>query len=523
MTEAPARRLGTNALLQFATTVFGLLSGGVVSILVARVLGPSELGSYALALIIGGGVKVLVGLGLERTALRFAAELAGQPMAAPAVWWLLVRRSGAAIGAAVVMLLAAPLIGLALHDPVLTPLLLIGAGVILLELVGSVLEAALQGASRFDLLARSAALLQPVHVCSTVLALLLDGRAIAVMAAHLLTGLVGIGLIVWLSRRAGLLVWRPAGPTPELAARMARFSRHGYWLSMLTFVVHDRVEVLVLGALTGAASVGYYSASVAAAGAAMSLGPAVVSAIFFPLLAADWAQVDRAVFAARYRQCLRYLAFAAAPLALGGIALAEAGVAVVLGPAYAPIVPVLRVTLLGVALAAVAQGPTAALAAVERQDWLLRIGGPLAALNLALDVLLVPPLGALGAAWANLAVAAGEVALLGLVAWRLAAVAPSWQSVFTLVAAGLAGLAAWLALGDRLDLTGLGLGIAAAVPVYIGVLAVARFFRAEDAEIVAPLLARVGLGRIARILQPFRAPDRSESGGSPSACSGAEL
>ena len=79
---------------------------------------------------------------------------------------------------------------------------------------------------------------------------------------------------------------------------MGRFARQAYWLSMLTFVVHDRVEVLVLGALTTSTAVGLYSASVGAANAAMSLGPAVVSVIFFPLLAADWA---RAVAGARRR------------------------------------------------------------------------------------------------------------------------------------------------------------------------------------------------------------------------------
>jgi O-antigen/teichoic acid export membrane protein len=518
MTEAPARRLGTNAALQLVTTAFGLLSGGVISMLVARVLGPSEMGSYALAVIIGGGVKILAGLGLERTALRFAAEL-DEPMSARAVWWLLVRRSGAAVVAAVAMVLAAPLAGALFRDPALPPLLLIGSGVILLELVGSVLESALQGASRFDLLARQTAFLLPVHVCSTVLALLLGGRAISVLLAHLLTGLVGIGLIVWLSRKAGLLAWRPAGPSPEIAGRLSRFARHGYWLGMLSFVVHDRVEVLVLGALTGAASVGFYSASVAAAGAAMSVGPAIVSSLFFPLLAAESARADRAVFAARYRQCLRYLSFAAAPLALGGVALAEAGITVVLGPAYAEMVPVLRVTLLGMALAAVAQGPTAALAAVERQDWLLKVGGPLAALNLVLDIVLVPPLGAVGAAWANLAVAAGEALFLGLAAWRLAGVAPPWRSAMPLVAGGLGSAAAWLALGGRADLMGLVFGIVAAVPVYLGALAAARFFRPEDVEVVAPLLAHIGAGRAFRIMGR---PERSECKGSPSPCGGAK-
>jgi O-antigen/teichoic acid export membrane protein len=494
----PERRLAANALLQLATTAFALLSGGVISIVIARVLGPAEMGSYALAIIIGGGVKILAGFGLERTAQRFTAELAGQPMASRVVWWLLVRRSGAAIVASVALALAAPTIGWLLRDPALPPLLIVGAGVILLELVGSLLDFALQGASRFDLLARSSVWLTPTHLVTTVFALVLDGRALSVMVAHLVTGLVGIGLIVWLARRAELLGWRMDAPTPDLTARMGRFARHGYWLSMLTFVVHDRVEVLVLGALTASTAVGLYSASVGAANAAMSVGPVVVSSIFFPLLAADWSRGDRTIFAARYAQCLRYLTFAAAPLALGGIGLAEAGVAVIFGQAYAPMVPVLRVTLLATALAALAQGPNAVLAAVERQDWLLKVGAPLAAVNLVLDFILIPMLGPLGAAWANLVVAVGEVAFLGLAAWRLAGAPPPLQAFLPIVAAVLASGAAMLALGDRLDVPGLVLGVAAAIPVYLGGLVIGRFFRKEDAEVIAPLLTRIGADRLLR-------------------------
>jgi O-antigen/teichoic acid export membrane protein len=155
------------------------------------------------------------------------------------------------------------------------------------------------------------------------------------------------------------------------------------------------------------------------------------------------------------------------------------------------------VSLLAAALVALAQGPTAVLAAVERQDWLLRVGGPLAAVNLLLDLVLIPLFGPLGAAWANLVVAVGEVVFLAWAAWRLAGAVPPLQALLPLVAAGLASIVAVLALGDRLDLLGLALGVAAAVPVYFGVLAAGRFFRADDAEVIAPVLGRLRLpGRL---------------------------
>ena len=105
-----------------------------------------------------------------------------------------------------------------------------------------------------------------------------------------------------------VLLASPAGPSccrgparrpePVLRRRIVRFARHGYWLSLMTFVVHDRVEVLLLGALATTEVVSFYSVALGAAEAAMGLGPYIISAIFFPLLAAAWSGSDRAgVFA----------------------------------------------------------------------------------------------------------------------------------------------------------------------------------------------------------------------------------
>ncbi len=491
MNPMPEQRLAANVLSQFGSTVVGLTSGALLSILLARALGPAEMGTFSLALVIVGGLQAAAGFGLARTALKFSAELAAEAAAPAAVWWLLVRRLGWALVAAVGLAATAPLFGLFFHDPRLQPLLIVGSGLLLAELLGSVLESALEGSSRFGLLARVSLLLGPINLGATLAALAMGGGALGVMLVQVLNGLLSLALMAGLSHRVGVLAWRPGQPRSDLVARMVRFARQGYLLSMVSFVVHDRTEVLVLGALTTSEEIGFYSVALSAAESAMSLGPLIVATVFFPLLVADWARADRRALGARYTQCIRYLALAAAPLALGGIAVAEALVAVVFGPDYSPMVPLLRVTLLAAAAAAMAQGPASILEAAERQDWLLRVRLPLAAANLVLDVALVPRFAAIGAACAVLAVAVAEGLLLGVLAWRLGAAAPASGLAAPFIAAGVAAAAAAVALGDRADAVGLVIGILVAIPTYFSILVLSRFFHAGDAELVRPFLARL--------------------------------
>ena len=471
-TTAPVRRAAADALRRLSATAVGMGGGVVLSILVARALGPEEMGSYALALMVVSAVQTLAGFGLARTTLKFTA--AGHGTGADDL-------PG---GAAAALAATAPLLAAVFGDPRLLVLLPLGSGILLCGLLSGVLESALEGRSRFDFLARAALWLTPVHLVATLTALAVGAGAPGVILAQVAFGAVNLAVLAVLARRAGLVAWRPPPPDAVLRRRMLRFARHGYWLSLLTFVVHDRVEVLVLGALATPEAVSYYSVALGAAEAAMGLGPYIVASVFFPILVAAWTGGDPRLANARYAQCLRYLALLAAPLALGGVAVAPAGVAVLFGPDYAPAVPVLRLTLLSATAIALAQGPMSVLMAVERQDWLLRVRGALAVANLGLDVVLVPRFSALGAAGANLAVAVAEVLLLAVVAWRLVGARPAPAAGVPFVAAGLAALAAALVVGDRTDPLSLAAGILVAAPIYAAALLAGRFFGPQDAAVL---------------------------------------
>ena len=100
--------------------------------------------------------------------------------------------------------------------------------------------------------------------------------------------------------------------------------------------------------------------------------------------------------------------------AAAGIALAPAIVEVLYGPPYRDAVAPLRILLLSFAFLVISRHHRLVLVASGRQATDLRMMGAAAALNVALNVWLVPRAGLAGAACANVA---SEAAILAAVVW----------------------------------------------------------------------------------------------------------
>jgi O-antigen/teichoic acid export membrane protein len=102
-----------------------------------------------------------------------------------------------------------------------------------------------------------------------------------------------------------------------------------------------------------------------------------------------------------FTRATRYLAALAFPACGYAIAVAPVAIPAVFGESYDPIVPLVGVLFPGGALAAVGLAASAALYGTGTHAGVLKVGLPLAALNVALALALIPANGALGAAWAN--------------------------------------------------------------------------------------------------------------------------
>lgn len=222
-------------------------------------------------------------------------------------------------------------------------------------------------------------------------------------------------VVVWSASTALPLVVTVPSVRPDLRAvstsvmrlQISRGLRYHPGIAVLFLLA--KVDVLVLNALRPTADVGLYALAVTLAELVYLLGDAVAQSIMSRQASGD--AEDAAHITAK---AVRLNAWGATSLALALAAVSPVLVPLVYGQDFAGSVPPLLVLLPGVVALGIARPIGVLLSALDRPGLLAALCGGAFAVHVLLLVLLVPPLGAVGAALASTAgytvLAAGYVA-----------------------------------------------------------------------------------------------------------------
>lgn len=246
--------------------------------------------------------------------------------------------------------------------------------------------------------------------------------------------LAGAGLLLVCYRRQGFRLWVPRSirlswtllreAMPLAATRMVR-----------TLAVN--FDLLVLGMVAAPAAVGVYVAVSRVVLFLRELGELYYLALFPQLSRAATGPADG--FAAVGRAGLRHAGVIVLPVAVGGCLTGPALLSFLFGPGYGAGAPALRLLLAGMVFVMLAGGYRLGLVAHHRQGAVFRIMATGAAVNVALNLVLIPRYSIVGAALSALL----SEALTFLLAWvamaRSASLSP-WRPLLrpALAAAGLA-------------------------------------------------------------------------------------
>jgi O-antigen/teichoic acid export membrane protein len=371
-------------------------AGALTTVLVARLLGPAGAGAFAVAASAVTMLTVATTLGVGHGVMYYVA--AGRWDAGHA--WRSVQRLGLALAL---------------------------AGIALGLTVRALVPATFHGLSPWMTIATVAAL--PFGICwlfATYVALAAD-RYEAYALPPVLQALATLGLVALLGATlgragaiAGLLgayvltalattLWSrrwlppPAGPPPRGALRDAvGFGLKGYAANALQYV-NLRLDLFILNAIAGAAAAGRYAVAVAVTGVLWLL-PQALSDVVLPRVAAldagqredDGARRDR-VEAKSLRHAVLAVGATSAALALALPLL----VGPVYGAGFRPAVTLGLILLPGTAIGGVSAVLAAMVVGRGRPDYSLRIALVTTPLTVALYALLIPTLGARGAALAS--------------------------------------------------------------------------------------------------------------------------
>ncbi|MET1033929.1 MAG: oligosaccharide flippase family protein [Arthrobacter sp.] len=378
-----------------------LAAGLAAAPLLAQALGPGGRGELAAAtapLMLATGALTL---GLPEAVTHFTARRSGiGRRAALAIFWILLA-AGLAGTAAILVLAPA----LSAGDPGLALLVSLAGAAVAPSLSVGLLRGVAAGRHRWRLVGlekASGALLR----LGAIAALAAGGEltplsaTVVFAASPLAGGLVYLGLL-------GRSPARHTHPGPAASADLARYAS-ALWPGLVVGIALSRADQLLIVPLSDTEQLGIYAVAVTIADAALVLNAAVRDVVF----AAESARNDDA----RLQRAAR---LSTAATLLGAVALLAASawsVPFLFGPGFAPAVPVTALLLLGVVLGNPGSVAGAGLNARGRPG-LRSLSLVLAlAANLVLLLLLVPALGAVGAALAKVAgnIVAGNTNLLWL-------------------------------------------------------------------------------------------------------------
>ncbi len=433
-----ADRVARNVFFSFLTTSGSLGLSFVLSVVIARWLGPTGQGAWNLVGWTVGTLALLVNLGLPNAVVKGTAEWLGkgESEVARALVYHAIRlalRVGLTVTLAGVV--AAPWISRLYGGAVSPALLAFGALAILPSVLNDLLGAAWQGAQRFEQVTRITLAVGPLNLLVTI-AVLWAGGGVPGLVACWAAGLAISAAVYWLGLRRSILAGAEHAPLPPAArAAFRRYVRDVSLMVFLDAIVFERSEVFFLGVFSSAEQVAFYTTGFAFATLAMRFLPGALTSAIFPAFSEQAGAGDQSRMARTYAASFKYLAIFTVPMAIGGALLSEAIVVVIFGERYRPAGLPLALMLVSAALARMATAASSLLYGSGHTGVLVRLGAAAAALNVGLDLLLIPRFGARGAALANGIAQLAAVGFLPLIIRRLYGFGAPWPALSKIVLA----------------------------------------------------------------------------------------
>lgn len=472
-----ARRIAAGTLVQAGGEVAGRLASLALFVAIARELGEGGLGDFVFGTSVAAVLFTFAGFGTDQVVAREVArdrQRAHDLLANVVVLKLL-------ISAALLPLMAAAvtLSGQSAHITV--ALVLLGTGVAI-EIVTKSVYAVLQAYERFELVSASLVLQRTLTAAAGIAVLVRGGDLLGVgvvVAAGALIGL--LSAVLWLYGR----VARPRLSVER--SRWAEIARAGIpvGLAIALYAVLLRLDAALLGFLKDSAAVGAYGAAFRIV-MATTFVPWAFAAAALPWLSR---QVERegSSLARAYELGLKGLVAILLPVATAVVLYAEPVVELLYGLGFNDAVTPLRILAPIMVLYGVNSFTSTLMISRGRASEFARPAAFVLAQNALFNLVLIPPLGATGAA---LNATLSGALLAGLTERRAARVAGrvSFARVLLAPVAASGALAAVIASsGFELDPYTVAAGVTAWV---VALVAVERLAFRDDFQFFAALVRR---------------------------------
>ncbi|HKE49010.1 MAG TPA: oligosaccharide flippase family protein [Rhodanobacteraceae bacterium] len=421
-----------NTLLSSAGIYTEYFLGMLVSIIIARHLGPSDFGTYSLIVWLVAIGVMSTNSGTTTAVIKFVAELRGagrEDLIAPMVGYL--RRAQRvflvivlAIGAAVLIFAGDKL------APGFDHLILLALLVFSVTLRANYMFniSLAKGFENFGATASVAMLATPLNLGMVIVAWYVDAPVEGFLAIFAISSVVFFAASSWQTRRLIPPGDRNARLPDELLRRVRRHMKLVALTVTITYCTASETEVLFLNLLDSASAAGEFKVAYQLAVGAALLVPGMFSAVLLPMMAKALTE-SRELAARRLAASTTYLAMLAAPLIGFGFVFSDPTIRLLYGNAYAAAGPVLAGTLFAISIGKVAQGAQSILLSADHQHSILIRVTATGALKLVLDIVLIRTFGLMGAVVAYTTATLADCLLTLALGFKVSGAQLDWRRI----------------------------------------------------------------------------------------------
>ncbi len=395
-------RLIKNSLLTLFNFFFMTVTGWVISILIARKLGPTNYGIFSFILWISGTISWVIGMGLIHAATKFIAEYQGKgeiTNLTPIVFYILKIEVIVSLLSTALLILLKTKVADYFFSPNESFYIFLAALGLLPGIITAVFSASIEGIQKFEYFTYSNLIISPLSFAAKIVVLFTGKGVAGLLIVMIIFSFINVLFYFAVLKREGFFALKSKWSLDRgIKNRIQQYNRSVIAILICDKIVWDKSENFFLGRLCSSQEIGFYNLGYNIAQRFISILPSTLWRVLFPAMSSYFGAGDETKMRRLFFLSTRYLAFVTFPVGVGGIILAYQLIRYLYGYEYIGAQRVLQIIFAGSIISTLSNPASAVLYGFNKQSFIYKFGSALAILNIALDFFLIRRFGAVGAA-----------------------------------------------------------------------------------------------------------------------------
>jgi O-antigen/teichoic acid export membrane protein len=398
------RKVARNIVHFLCSNAVSFVLGMAASIVMARSLGPHDLGIFHQVQWFAGTVSVVISLGFITSITKFTAQYRAEGRngdVLSAVRFIFYVEFAIAVVTTIGLMIMATSIADHYFSKEQTFIFMLAFLAITPGIQTAIFSATLEGAQVFRYQTLHSLTVTPLALILKVYVMMNGWGLVSLFWINLLFSVVNLGFFYLAARNEGLLKgWFRFLPNDgKWKKEILNYNRSAVGIHFVDLVVWSRSENYFLGRYCSAPQIAYYNLAHNLIVKLTGTLPNLMWRILLPLSAEAHGRNETEKLKKTYHHALRYSAFIIFPTVAICFLAAYELIVIFYGHAYSEAKDCFQILCGGALLSSLAQPGSAVIYASNRQNFILKYGAVLAVLNIGLCFWLVPLYGARGAAF----------------------------------------------------------------------------------------------------------------------------